>query len=72
MKTKSIEIQQSNMYCQKCFNNVIIAISKIQNIEFLDINMADKIIKIIYQDKDLSTKKVQMLINKAIVTEKAS
>ena len=54
MKTKSIEIQQSNMYCQKCFNNVNIAISKIQNIEFLDINMADRIIKIIYQDKDLS------------------
>jgi copper chaperone CopZ len=39
MKARSIKIRQANMYCQKCLNNVIMALSKIETIEFLDIDM---------------------------------
>ncbi len=68
MKTRSVTLHQTNMYCQKCFNNVIRALSKIDKIEFLDIDMVNKNIKIKYQDSMLNNSGVRFLINKAITT----
>lgn len=68
MKTRNITIQQTNMYCQKCFNNVIMALSKIEKIESLDINMENKYIKIKYKDSILDNNSVRYLIEKAITT----
>lgn len=68
MAFKSIEIHQSNMYCQHCFYNVVKAISQIDSIKYLDINMSDKTIKIKYQDKTLNNKSIRYFINKAIIT----
>lgn len=68
MKTRTVTIQQSNMYCQKCFNNVIKALSKIENIIFLDIDMVNKCIKIKYKDSVLDNNEVRYLIDKAITT----
>jgi Copper chaperone len=56
------------MYCQKCFNNVIKALSKIENIIFLDIDMVNKCIKIKYKDSVLDNNEVRYLIDKAITT----
>lgn len=68
MKTRKITIQQTNMYCQKCLNNVVMALSKIENIESLDINMENKCIKIKYKDSMLDNNSVRYLIDKAITT----
>lgn len=68
MKTKKMTIQQTNMYCQKCLNNVVKALSKIEKIESLDINMENKYIKIKYKDSMLDNKSVRYLIDKAITT----
>ena len=66
MKTRSLKIHQTNMYCQKSFNNVIKALSKIETIEFLDIDMINKWINIRYKDSTLDNKSVRYLIDKAI------
>jgi len=68
MKARSMTIHQTNMYCQKCFDNVIRALSKIERIEFLDIDMINKNIKIKYKDSMLDNSGVRFLINKAITT----
>lgn len=68
MKTRSMTIQQSNMYCQNCLNNVIKVISKIEKIIFLDIDMVNKCIKIKYKDNLLDNNKIRYLIDKAITT----
>lgn len=68
MKTRIMNIQQTNMYCQKCFNNVVIALSKIERIESLDINMENKYIKIKYKDSYLDNNRIRSLIDKAITT----
>lgn len=56
------------MYCQKCFNNAIIAISAIDNIKSLDIDMVNKNINIIYKDSTLDNERICNMINKAITT----
>lgn len=68
MKYTCIKINQTNMYCQKCFNNVIRAISKIEKIIFLDINMSAKSIKLIYRDSSFDKDDICYLIDKAIKT----
>lgn len=68
MKIRNMSIHQTNMYCQKCFNNVIIALSKIEKIESLDIDMESKFIKIKYRDSVLNNNSVRYLIDKAITT----
>jgi len=68
MKTRTITIQQTNMYCQKCLNNVIKALSKIEKIIFLDIDMVNKCIRIKYKDSVLDNNEVRYLINNAIIT----
>lgn len=68
MKSRSIKIHQTNMYCQKCFNNVLMALSKIETIEFLDIDMINKWIKIKYKDSKLDNNYVRYLIDRAITT----
>lgn len=68
MKTRSLKIHQTNMYCQKCFNNAIIAISAIDNIKSLDIDMVNKNINIIYKDSTLDNERIRNMINKAITT----
>ncbi len=68
MKTRSLTLHQTNMYCQKCLNNVIKALSKIEKIEFLDIDMVHKYIKIKYQDSMLDNNGIRLIINKAITT----
>jgi copper chaperone CopZ len=70
MRTRTMKIQQTNMYCQKCFHNVIRALSNIDTIEFLDIDMINKNIKIKYKDSDLNNNGIRYLINKAITTGK--
>lgn len=67
---KSITIQQDNMYCQHCFNNVVLAISQIKGIQYLDINMVEKTINIKYQDSKLTKNIIKQSINKAIITGK--
>jgi len=56
------------MYCQKCFNNAIIAISAIGDIKSLDIDMVNKNINIIYKDSTLDNERIRNMINKAITT----
>jgi len=68
MKTRTVTIQQTNMYCQKCFTNVIKALSKIEKIIFLDIDMVHKCIRIKYKDSMLDKNEVRYLIDKAIIT----
>lgn len=68
METKNIEIHQRNMYCTKCINNVIKAITRISNVKDLDIDMLNKTIKIKYSDCQLSKREIQNLINKALTT----
>ena len=68
MKTRRLIIQQTNMYCQKCLNNVVKAVSKIEKIEFLDIDMEGKCIKLKYRDSILDNNGIRLLINQAITT----
>jgi copper chaperone CopZ len=56
------------MYCQKCLNNVIKAVSKIEKVEFLDIDMVSKCIKLKYRDSVLDNNGIRLLINQAITT----
>lgn len=68
MKLRNLTLYQTNMYCQKCFNNVIKALSKIEMIELLDIDMVHKYIKIKYRDSLLDNNDIRRLINRAITT----
>lgn len=58
------------MYCQHCFDNVIKATTIIKDIKYLDINMQQKIIKIKYQDNNLTDRIIRNVIDKAITTGK--
>ncbi|MGB8452397.1 MAG: hypothetical protein WCD89_08695 [Anaerocolumna sp.] len=66
MKLNSIEIHQDNLYCQQCLNTLIIALSQIHNIEFLNINMNKKLIKLKYRDDDMNTQKIRDIIYNAV------
>lgn len=68
MQTKSIEIHQTNMFCSRCLYNVLMALSKVDHIKDLDIDLNSKMIKMKYQDDELSNKEIRCMINKAITT----
>lgn len=68
MKTKFITLHHTNMYCQNCFNNVILALSEIETIEFLNIDMINRCLKIKYKDSKLDNNSIRSLVNNAVTS----
>jgi copper chaperone CopZ len=69
MKSHSVEIHQENMQCQQCLNEIVNVLSQVHTIEYLDINIAKKLIRLKYKDNDLNDQKIKYLINNAINSE---
>ena len=67
METKKLVIHQENMHCQQCLNNIIMVLSHIKKIIFLDINMESGTIKLKYQDEVLDNNQIRYMIECAIL-----
>ncbi|WHH59979.1 heavy metal-associated domain-containing protein [Petroclostridium sp. X23] len=70
MKTHTVRLKQSNMLCHKCVLNVAKALSRMNGIQELDINLEKKEIKIVYSDENIDREKITEIVNKAILTGK--
>lgn len=62
---KCLEIHQENLHCQQCLNNIIIILSQLHNIEYLDIDISKRLIKLKYKDNDMNEQKIRYLIDYA-------
>lgn len=66
MITKKIQIYEDRIQCQKCLENIIMILSQIKRILFLDINMESKMIRLKYQDDEIDNNEIIYLIECAV------
>ena len=72
MKMHSVNLKQDNMLCRKCLLNVVKALSLIDGIHELDVNLEKKSIKIIYDNKKFSRQIIQEIVDESIIRGKVN
>ncbi|MBZ4646630.1 MAG: copper chaperone [Petroclostridium sp.] len=70
MKTHIVKLKQSNMLCHRCVLNVVKALSQIQGIQELSVNLEEKRIKIAYNDQNVSREMIKEIVDEAIIKGK--
>ncbi|GHU78118.1 hypothetical protein FACS1894188_13100 [Clostridia bacterium] len=63
---KKIEFRQSNMYCNICFMNAVNALTKIDVVQQLDVDLQSKTIRLQMDSAAMGKKNIQELVNKAV------
>ncbi|MEL7647618.1 MAG: heavy-metal-associated domain-containing protein [Sedimentibacter sp.] len=63
----TVKLKQSNMLCNRCLTNVVKALSLIEGIKELNVNLDKKSIKITYENENFSKEVIQKIINESIV-----
>ncbi|WP_312652574.1 heavy-metal-associated domain-containing protein [Aminipila sp.] len=63
----TVKLKQSNMLCNRCLTNVVKALSLIEGIQELNVNLDKKLVKITYENDKLSKKVIREIINDSIV-----
>lgn len=63
----TVKLKQSNMLCNRCLTNVVKALSPLEGIKELNVNLDKKLVKITYENENLSRKMIQKIINDSIV-----
>jgi len=58
------------MLCNRCLTNVVKALSLIEGIQELNVNLDKKLVKITYENDKLSKKVIREIINDSIVDGK--
>lgn len=72
MRMHTINLKQVDMLCHKCLLNVVKAISHIDGIQELDVDLESKKIKISYDNDKFSRQIIQDIISQAIVKGKVN
>lgn len=67
MNKHTIEFKQNNMLCHRCVMNVVKALSQLPDIEELDVSLETKIIKIKFNDENVSKEMIENIVNESIV-----
>lgn len=63
----TVKLKQSNMLCNRCLTNVVKALSLIEGIQELNVNLDKKVVKITYENEKISKQLIQKIINDSIV-----
>lgn len=66
MKIHTVILKQVNMLCHRCLLNVVNALSGIDGIQNLDVNLENKRIKIVYLNEKFSRQRIQDIVNESI------
>lgn len=72
MKVHTVSLKQENMLCRKCLLNVVKALSQIDGIQELDVNLENKRIKIVYDNERISRQIIQDIVNESIIRGKVN
>lgn len=66
----TVKLKQSNMLCNRCLTNVVKALSLIEGIQELNVDLDKKLISVTYENDKFSKKTVIKMINDSIVCGK--
>jgi copper chaperone CopZ len=67
MKVQTVKFKQVDMLCEKCVLNVVKALSHIEGIQELEINLEERRVKITYDNNKFSRQKILYMINESII-----
>ena len=67
MKLQTVKFKQVDMLCEKCVLNVVKALSHIEGIQELEINLEERRVKITYDNNKFSRQKILYMINESII-----
>lgn len=70
MKVKTVKFKQIDILCGRCVLNVVNALSYIEGIQELEINLEEKRVKIMYDNNKYSRQKILYMVNEAIIKGK--
>jgi len=66
LKAQTLKFKGVDMLCGRCVLNVVKALSNIEGIQELDINLEERRVKIIYDNNKFSRQKILYMVNEAI------
>lgn len=62
----TVHLKRVDMLCHRCVLNVVRGLSQIQKIRKLDVDLATKRVRIVYEDEKYSRKTIQKIVYKCI------
>lgn len=71
MKNHIIKLKEENMLCHRCVMNVVKALSQIQGIEELKVDLETHYIKVKYSDINVTKEMIMTLVQESIENGKA-
>ncbi len=63
----TVKLKQSNMLCNRCLTNVVKALSLIEGIQELNVDLNKKLVKVTYENEKFSKRLIQKIINDSII-----
>ncbi|KUO74305.1 MAG: hypothetical protein APF77_21115 [Clostridia bacterium BRH_c25] len=66
MNSHMIKLKQTNMLCNKCVLHVLQVLTKIEEIQELEVDLNKKLVKIVIKDKTIAKESLVTMVNNAI------
>ncbi len=61
-----IKLKQSNMQCNKCVLHVLQVLTRLEEIQELEVDLGKKLIKIVFSDGSITKEMLATMVNNAI------
>lgn len=66
MNSQTVKLKQTNMLCNKCVLHVLQALTRLDEIQELEVDLDKKLIKIVYCDERITKEMITAMVNEAI------
>ena len=66
MNSHVVKLKQTNMLCNKCVLHVLQALTKIEEIQELEVDLDKKLVKIVFNDEIITKETLTTMVNNAI------
>lgn len=66
MNSHTVKLKQTNMLCNKCVLHVLKALTKLDGIQELEVDLEKKLIRIEYLDWNVTKEMIELMVTNAI------
>lgn len=66
MNNHTVKLKQTNMLCNKCVMHVLQALTRLDEIRELEVDLDKKLVRVVYSDERITQEMITEMVNKAI------
>ncbi|HYE84459.1 MAG TPA: heavy metal-associated domain-containing protein [Clostridia bacterium] len=66
MNSTKVKLKNANILCSKCVLHVLQALTRLEGIQELEVDLARRLIKVVYNDENITKEMISEMVNNAI------